>query len=263
MGTWFTQFFQHRLSSDPKFQVAAYHDLITDVTRLEVEQGIAEEQEAVSALLNDMRSSRRLFKEDIKKRKESTTALAMNDKIMLSKHPLYKKGALFNYLHNMNSAPLFWAESQLGEVELQRVFENQHVEEYQVAEWQATDTCQGTINARCKMRTMLMDESPFIQHTGKHVIKWREHIGLYPDPSLPAYYFLNRPPNNAGSTLPYTGQPVYDYLTTGSDRLRRIYEKNKNMAPTIRAYAFYKSKRSGCNWKDEQDVDHCYIRHPG
>ena len=63
LGTWFANFFQHKLSTDPQFSAQVYRGLIIDKTSLDVELGAVEEEEALQALLNDVRITRSLYKD--------------------------------------------------------------------------------------------------------------------------------------------------------------------------------------------------------
>ena len=280
LGAWYTQFFSKRLSKDPTFSVTAYRDLIQDITRLSVEETEAEEHEVVAGLLTDMRLSRRLFNEEQKQRKEGRS-VSSNDPMMLSKIPLYNKGALLNYKHTRNAAPVFWAESKLAQVDLQHVFEVRHMYEYNLADLTNPAGCTGSFanSLRCTTRAKLIKKSPFLQLSSKHVIEMRKPIGFQQklannNPASPLRRHQGDEQDGGDgkdgdddSTLEYTGSNVYQYILKRSDRLKVVYKQNKFFrAPTTRAYPFFKAQVPGCQWNNNGEAYHdkkCFAVHPG
>jgi len=220
IGLWFLQFFDSKLSHDPTFQATAYRALISDVEQLEVEDGVIQEQEAVSNLIVDLQAGRKEF---------------ARNTLSLTRNPLYLKGAAFNYMHEMFMAPVFWAEAQLAQIELQRIFEKENPDE-------ALD-------------------GPFPQHS-MHNEEAPRRVAVYPD--------VVGDDSGEDRPLPYTGEPVVTYLLS-SDRLKRVYEKDggsddSETHPMTAAYDFYRSNDPTCSPKvleTGDDDGSCIVTHPG
>ena len=259
LGTWFSNFFQHRLSTDPQFSAQVYRGLIIDRTSLDVELGAAEEEEVIQAMLSDVGIARSLYNDQD------------HDPLAVAKHPMYQKGSQLMYRHSLSLAPVFWAESQLAEVYLQRRFEYENADEYHVLErnyGSKVGNMKGTAAAHKHMYEMLAEEAPYQQHS-RFSMRHREHVGLYPDPHLPTGYSDNAAGQASELTkLAYTGQSVFTYISSKSDRLRTVYSLPRKGTlrdhdPTVETFDFFKLRREGCDWnKGKENSDECFVKHP-
>ena len=269
IGLWFMQFFDSQLSHDPTFQATgmflspsltfvlyythththihtythtAYRALISDVEQLEVEDGAMAEQEAVSNLIVELQAGRKEFNKNPVSLTRNPLVRVFFNIFFLSPtdHPTnqptnypsiqYLKGSIFNYMYEMFMSPVFWAEAQLAQVELQRIHEqNTHPNK-------ALD-------------------GPFPQHS-MHNKEAPHKVAVYPD-------IVN---DAEKQPLKYTGEPVIRYLLS-SDRLKQVYEAGSDNTVTTVAFNFFRSNDPACTSdvfkSSDNDDDTCTVTHPG